>query len=132
MSNQDLGDEGNTLLDDNRGRPRSTHEPGRPKFIEPKAAPAPPDGHPEPRSILTSDDLPGPTNSPKYGRVTTSEKDIPVDEPVFLLRGKDTLASAAVRFYATLCSSVGRVEDAKAAHAVASAMEICPGRHYPR
>lgn len=36
----------------------------------------------------------------KYGRVWTSGKDIPPDEPVFILRGQDVLAPRAIRAYA--------------------------------
>jgi hypothetical protein len=38
----------------------------------------------------------------KYGTVTSSEKSIPADEPVFILRGKDALAPAAIENYAQL------------------------------
>jgi len=43
----------------------------------------------------------------KYGRVTTSEKDIPKDEPVFILRGQDILAPTVVRLYADLVGLIG-------------------------
>ena len=43
----------------------------------------------------------------KYGQVTTSEKDIPEGEPVFILRGQDKLAPAVVRLYADLVELAG-------------------------
>lgn len=36
----------------------------------------------------------------KYGRITVEGKDIPPDEPLFLLRAQDRLAANAVRAYA--------------------------------
>ena len=41
------------------------------------------------------------TNSTKYGRITSSEKEIPEDEPVFLLRAQDEFAADVVRYYAS-------------------------------
>jgi hypothetical protein len=42
----------------------------------------------------------------KYGKVYTSEKDIPEEEPLFLMRGQDVLAPIAIRFYADLVEAV--------------------------
>jgi len=36
----------------------------------------------------------------KYGKIWTEKKEIPEDEPVFLLRGKDSLAALSVEHYA--------------------------------
>ena len=36
----------------------------------------------------------------KYGTITDEHGKIPADEPVFVLRGRDLLAVAAIRFYA--------------------------------
>lgn len=38
----------------------------------------------------------------KYGRITAEFKNIPEEEPVFLLRAQDILAPAAVETYANL------------------------------
>jgi hypothetical protein len=38
----------------------------------------------------------------KYGRVTAELKNLPEDEPVFILRAKDALAPIAVELYASL------------------------------
>ena len=50
-------------------------------------------------------------NSTKYGRVTSSEKAISEDEPVFLLRGQDEFAAATVIFYTNLLLENGYRED---------------------
>jgi hypothetical protein len=39
----------------------------------------------------------------KYGKVTTEYGDIPDDEPVFVFRAQDVIASTAIRRYASLC-----------------------------
>lgn len=38
----------------------------------------------------------------KYGRLMAERKDLPADEPMFVLRGKDLLAPSAVESYANL------------------------------
>lgn len=43
----------------------------------------------------------------KYGRITIEGKDIPEDEPIFVLRGQDKLAPTAVRLYADLLELAG-------------------------
>jgi hypothetical protein len=43
----------------------------------------------------------------KYGRVTTEKKDIPDDEPVFLIRAQDEGAVSAINGYAEVAYSVG-------------------------
>ena len=47
---------------------------------------------------------------PKYGTITTEHKDIPPDEPVFLLRGQDVLATLALAGYACLLRAHGKFE----------------------
>jgi hypothetical protein len=49
----------------------------------------------------------------KYGNVTVENKSIPEDEPVFLFRAQDELASAALRYYAALRSADGDTEGAR-------------------
>ena len=41
-------------------------------------------------------------NRSKYGKVTAELREIPEDEPVFVLRGKDVLAPTAVEGYSAL------------------------------
>lgn len=35
----------------------------------------------------------------KYGRITAEHKEIPEDEPVFIIRGKDCLAVPTIDYY---------------------------------
>jgi hypothetical protein len=67
----------------------------------------------------------------KYGRVKTERKEIPEDEPVFLLRGQDKLASDAVRMYAALRRAAGDVSGANHCEAMARIMEAYPNRKMP-
>ena len=67
----------------------------------------------------------------KYGEVKTELKDIPKNEPVFLLRGQDKLAAAAVRYYATLRASIGDLDGANECHDVAELMENWPTKKMP-
>lgn len=43
----------------------------------------------------------------KYGRITTEFGDIPEDEPVFLLRGRDAATVAAIQSYEAVCVALG-------------------------
>jgi hypothetical protein len=45
--------------------------------------------------------------SEKYGRVSTERKDIPDDEPVFVIRARDVTAVPAIRAYAQACAGAG-------------------------
>lgn len=67
----------------------------------------------------------------KYGRITTERKAIPEDEPVFLLRAQDALASPAVRVYAALRRAAGDDEGAEQCEAVARLMEAWPVKKRP-
>ena len=51
------------------------------------------------------------SNSSKYGRITTSIKEIPEDEPIFLLRAQDPFASDAIEYYARLRLDAGADEE---------------------
>lgn len=42
-----------------------------------------------------------------YNRIQDPSGLIPLDEPVFILRGQDRFASDTVRYYATLVSNAG-------------------------
>ncbi|KKN45760.1 hypothetical protein LCGC14_0679830 [marine sediment metagenome] len=42
----------------------------------------------------------------KYGEITTEKKEIPPNEPVFLIRGQDILSGPIVRDYAILYLAV--------------------------
>lgn len=46
-----------------------------------------------------------------YNRIQDPEGKIPQDEPVFLLRGQDTIAPAAVEAWAALAESAGADAD---------------------
>ena len=46
-------------------------------------------------------------DSTKYGRITSSVKEFPENEPIFLLRAQDEFASAAVCFYAETLRKAG-------------------------
>lgn len=67
----------------------------------------------------------------KYGRVTTERKQIPEDEPVFLLRAQDKLASSTVRMYAALRRAAGDEDGAMNCEAVARLMEAWPVKKQP-
>lgn len=53
----------------------------------------------------------------KYGRITSELKDLPAEEPVFLLRGQDILAPIAIELYANLlrAAAVGAASVARSA-----------------
>lgn len=44
---------------------------------------------------------------PKYGRVTTEHGDIPDDEPVIVLRGRDAMVPETMARYMELCEENG-------------------------
>lgn len=46
----------------------------------------------------------------KYGKVTTEHGDIPDDEPVLVLRGRDAATPGALQMYETLCAALGSPE----------------------
>lgn len=50
-------------------------------------------------------------NDLKFGRITTERGDIPADEPLFLIRGKDASAPAAIERYAEEAQAVGAAAD---------------------
>ena len=66
----------------------------------------------------------------KYGKVSTEKKAIPENEPVFLLRAQDELASAAVRYYAELRKAKDP-DGAKQCALVADAMDKWPKHKMP-
>lgn len=47
----------------------------------------------------------------KYGRITAENKEIPEDEPLFIVRGKDRLAPALIEKYANLAEDYGASEE---------------------
>lgn len=47
----------------------------------------------------------------KYGRVTTSKGSIGEDEPVFLLRARDSLAAEAIDYYRIRCAQEGSSQE---------------------
>lgn len=47
----------------------------------------------------------------KFGRVTTEHGDIPEDEPVFVIRGKDAAAPMAISHYADAAVMVGASDE---------------------
>jgi len=67
----------------------------------------------------------------KYGRITVEGKEIPEGEPLFLLRGQDRLASAAVRYYAALVKAAGQDEAAREIMKCADQMDAYPRKKYP-
>jgi len=67
----------------------------------------------------------------KYGRISVEGKDIPEGEPLFLLRGQDRLAVAAVRYYASLVSATGDSTSAREIMKCADDMEKWPKKKYP-
>ncbi|MGI0148696.1 MAG: hypothetical protein ACREDF_04095 [Thermoplasmata archaeon] len=67
----------------------------------------------------------------KYGRVTTERKSIPENEPVFLLRAQDKLASPTVRIYAAMRRAAGDEEGASQCEAIARLMESWPVKKDP-
>ena len=67
----------------------------------------------------------------KYGKITTERGTIPDDEPVFLLRAQDKLASPTVRMYAAMRRASGDEEGAENCEAVARLMEAWPVKKQP-
>lgn len=65
-----------------------------------------------------------PATEAKYGEITTTGKQLYPGEPVFLLRGTDPLAPAAIRNYAVHCSFAGcDREHVAAVNAIADRIE---------
>jgi hypothetical protein len=65
-------------------------------------------------------------------RIQDQAGEIPVDEPVFLLRGQDELASRTVKFYAGMMMQAGADVDAiQAVTRQAQAMHLWPHRKMP-
>lgn len=46
----------------------------------------------------------------KYGRVTTEHGDIPDDEPVLILRGRDLAVPRTIAYYRRVCKMMGSPE----------------------
>ncbi len=72
----------------------------------------------------------------KYGTVTLEKKpDAPADEPCFVLRAQDPLASIAVRYYAELIAGskpgIAGKNDAERIRDIASAMTSWPVKKLP-
>lgn len=67
----------------------------------------------------------------KYGQVTTERKQIPLNEPVFLLRAQDRLACQAVRYYAKLREKAGDSKGAKEVRRAALLMSKWPIKKLP-
>jgi len=67
----------------------------------------------------------------KYGQVTTERKEIPKDEPCFLLRGQDRLAAMTVRYYAKLRAKAGDHKGAKDVLQQAQRMSDWPVKKMP-
>lgn len=67
----------------------------------------------------------------KYGQITAERKDIPKDEPCFLLRGQDRLAAKAVRYYAKLRKEVGDSKAVKEILKQAQRMSDWPVKKMP-
>lgn len=67
----------------------------------------------------------------KYGKIKVEGKVIPDGEPLFLLRGQDRLASAAVRYYASLVAAAGNPEAAKEVMGCADQMDQWAKKKYP-
>lgn len=62
----------------------------------------------------------------KYGRLVAERKDIPDDEPLFLLRGQDALAPGAVENYAEMVRATLRtVMDGNTAQRVQDFADDC-------
>lgn len=70
-------------------------------------------------------------NDPKYGRITTTNKEIPEDEPVFLLRGQDLFAPTAVDLYAAMREQNNEPEVAAEIHAFAERMRQWQPQKFP-
>lgn len=71
------------------------------------------------------------TNTTKYGRVTTEKKDIPAEEPVFVLRAQDLLAAEAVGFYAELLRKSGKERQGREVLAIAKEFRAYPKKKMP-
>lgn len=67
----------------------------------------------------------------KYGQVKVERKEIPANEPVFLLRGQDRLAARAVRYYAKLREKAGDSKGAKECRQAAQIMSKWPVKKMP-
>ena len=59
----------------------------------------------------------------KYGKITAEKKDLPDDEPVFLIRGQDAAAPSAISGYAAEAKAEG-ASDKHVERALARAREI--------
>ncbi len=67
-----------------------------------------------------------------YDRIQDPEGKIPADEPVFLIRGQDRFAGAALRYYADLAEMGGAGEDlVKATLRQSHLMDAWPKRKTP-
>lgn len=62
----------------------------------------------------------------KYGQIVAEFKDIPEDEPLFLLRGQDALAPQAIEAYASLVRATASGKtDATAAQKLHDVADEC-------
>jgi hypothetical protein len=66
-----------------------------------------------------------------YNRIQDPEGKIPVDEPVFLLRGQDRFAATFVRLYGALMESIGNIEMARRCRQHVELMEAWPVKKTP-
>lgn len=71
---------------------------------------------------------------PDYNRrIQDAEGIIPADEPVFLIRGKDTAGPGGARAYAEICKAIGAPPNViQRALDQADAMEVYQRGHEPR
>lgn len=67
----------------------------------------------------------------KYGKITVEKKEIPADEPLFLLRAQDKLAAGTIRYYAEMRRTVGDKEAADHCLEVAKAFDAWPNQKMP-
>ncbi len=67
----------------------------------------------------------------KYGNVTVEKGNIPADEPVFLFRAQDKLASMVIRHYADMRQRDGDAEAASRIRKEADAMDKWPVKKDP-
>lgn len=70
-------------------------------------------------------------NDTKYGRVTTEKKNIPPDEPVFVLRAQDLLAAETLGFYAELLRKSGKEKQGREVLAISKAFRDWPKKKMP-
>lgn len=67
----------------------------------------------------------------KYGQLTVERKELPKDEPVFLLRGQDKFAAQVVQYYAELREKAGDRNGAEECRKQAQRMADWPVKKMP-